>query len=223
MKKYVKLLFLIVLVFTFTGCNKETMYTDYEVKFKNEYESLNGKANEKGEEYKNVSIDDDNNVTYIDENKVIDILENGTGVIYFGFPECPWCRNAVPVLISAADEVGMDIYYFNALSIRDVKELDEYGDIITTKEGTKEYYKIIELLGDNADTYSGLDDESEKRLYFPTVVFVRDGEILGLHSGTVDSQEDPYVDLDENQTEELLNIYINYMHEVLNNYCDEKC
>lgn len=221
MKKYSKILFLLTFIVILTGCNSSKNISD-SVKFKNEYESLNGKTNDNNKKYKSITIDEDNSVTYIDSKKTIEILEKGTGVIYFGFPECPWCRNAVPILIDAARETGSDIYYFNALSIRDIKELKD-EEIVTTKEGTEDYYKILELLSDKADTYSGLNDESIKRLYFPTVVFVRDGEVLSLHSGTVESQTDPYVSLTTDQKDELLNIYMDGMHEVLNDFCDEKC
>lgn len=221
MKKYKYLLFLLVFMIILTGCSKKEM-TD-SIKFKEEYESLNGKTNDNNKKYKTLNISEDNNIIYSSVDEIINILESGTGVIYFGFPECPWCRNAVPVLLDAADETGSDIYYFNALSIRDTKELDEDGNVITTKEGTDKYYKILELLGDNADIYSGLNDESIKRLYFPTVVFVLDGEVLYHHTGTLDSQEDPYISLTDDQKEELLNIYIDHMHEVLNDFCDESC
>jgi len=221
MKKYNYLLLLLLFLVVITGCNKKEV-TD-SIKFKNEYESLNNKTNDNNKKYKNLSISEDNSIIYSNEDEIIKLLKNGTGVIYFGFPECPWCRNAVPVLLDAALETGTDIYYFNALSIRDIKEKDEDGNIITTKEGTDKYYKILELLGEEADTYSGLDDESIKRLYFPTVVFVLDGKILYHHTGTVDSQKDPYVSLTKDQKEELLNIYIDHMHEVLNDLCDDKC
>ena len=45
------------------------------------------------------------------EEEIFDILD-GTGIIYFGFPECPWCRNAVPVLLDAAEEVGIEKIYY---------------------------------------------------------------------------------------------------------------
>ena len=106
------------------------------LKFKQEYESLNEVRN--GEkEYTSITIPDDNPMIYSSYEDIEKIITNGTGVIYFGFPKCPWCRNAVPVLIDAAKEVGLDkIYYFNALEIRDIKSLDQDGNIITEKEGT---------------------------------------------------------------------------------------
>ena len=68
------------------------------IKFKEEYERLNGKKSESGT-YLKVKIDKDNPMIYANIEDVQKLLENGTGVVYFGFPECPWCRNMVPNLI----------------------------------------------------------------------------------------------------------------------------
>ena len=109
------------------------------IKFKEEYESLNGKENDNGKEYLNVSVDSSNPIVYSSFQEIYDVIEKGTGIIYFGFRECPWCRNAVPVLLDAAKELNVNkIYYFNALSIRDKKHLDDNGNIITDEEGTEE-------------------------------------------------------------------------------------
>lgn len=194
------------------------------IKFKAEYESLNGKLNSNNKEYVNVKVDEDNPYVYATYDEVMDILKNGTGVIYFGFPECPWCRNMVPVLSDAAKELGIKkIYYFNALDMRDVKSLDDNGNIVTDKEGTKEYDELVKTLYDVLTPYEGLNDDSIKRLYFPTVVFVKDGKILNAHIGTLDSQEDPYVVLNKEQKNELKNIYIDNINKVYDILCDEAC
>ena len=193
-------------------------------KFKAEYESLNGKKNKNDKEYVHVEVNNKNPYVYATYDEVIDLIKKGTGVIYFGFPECPWCRNMVPVLADAAKEMGIDkIYYFNALDIRDIKSLDKDGKVITEKEGTNEYYKLISLLGDSIGTYAGLNDESIKRLYFPTVVFVKDGKILSSHIGTLDSQVDPYKVLNNKEKNELKEIYMNGINKVYEIVCDEAC
>ena len=216
---------LLIIIIAVFGLNKNsnTEVKDA-VKFKEEYESLNGQKNDNGKEYVNISVDEENPFVYASYDEVVDIIENGTGVIYFGFPECPWCRNAVPVLIDAAQELGVDkIYYYNALSIRDTKSLDENGNIVTDKKGTDEYYKLVDLLSNVLTPYEGLNDESIKRLYFPTVVYVKDGEVLASTIGTVDSQEDPYIKLTNDQYNELKNTYMDNMNKVYNILCDEAC
>jgi len=191
------------------------------VKFKEEYEAINGeKIN--GKVALTMDIPEENNVKYASFDEIMDVLESGTGVIYFGFPECPWCRNAVPVLIDAVNKMEVDtIYYFNAYEMRDQKELKN-GEIITTKEGTKEYYKLVEALDEVLEPYEGLEDDSIKRLYFPTAVFVMGGKIVDAHISTVESQEDPYKGLTEDEEEELFNIYTNAIEKIYG-VCDESC
>ena len=177
-------------------------------RFKSEYESLNNQLKSNGvDKHLEISIPDENNIEYIDSTRAKQILTNGTGVIYFGFPECPWCRNLVPTLIDVANENGQGkILYLNNKEERDIKKLDEEGNIATEKEGTDNYYEILNLLGENASTYNGLEDETIKRLYFPTVVFVKNGEIVAFHEGTVDSQEDASVMMTVEQQKELKKI-----------------
>lgn len=194
------------------------------VKFKNEYETLNGKTNDYNKEYLAVKIDSDNPIVYATYEDVMNLLDDGTGIIYFGFPECPWCRNAVPVLLDAAKELSIDkIYYFNALDIRDKKHLDEEGNIVIDEEGTEEYKKLVQRLYEVLPVYDGLNDETIKRLYFPTVVFVKDGNIIGLHTSTVTSQEDPYVGLTDAEYNELKQIYSDYINETYDILCDQSC
>lgn len=194
------------------------------IKFKEEYESLNETKDRNGKEYIKVNIDEKNPIVYADYEKVVDLIKNDTAVIYFGFPECPWCRNAVPVLLDTAKELGIEkIYYYNALSIRDKKSLDESGNIVVEEEGTKEYKELVELLYDYLPVYDGLNDETIKRLYFPTVLFVKDGKIIGLHNSTVESQKNPYDGLNKEQYEELKIIYYDYLNKTFEIFCDDAC
>lgn len=194
------------------------------LKFKEEYESLNSKDNGYGGKYLNIELLEDNVIKYASFEEIIDLIDNGTGVIYFGFPECPWCRNAVPSLLEAADSTGLEtLYYFNAVDIRDQKVLDANGKIVTKKEGTKEYKELLEKLDDYLLPYDGLEDDSIKRLYFPSVYFIKDGVVIGKHIDTVESHIDASKALDEEQKLELKTIYEEKMLEVLDTACDKEC
>ena len=82
--------------------HKEIKETDA-IKFKNEYESLNGYKNENSDkEYMKVEIDSENPIVYKTGQEILDILKKENAIVYFGFALCPWCRNAVPVLLDAA-------------------------------------------------------------------------------------------------------------------------
>ena len=40
--------------------------------------------------------------------------EKGSGILYYGRTNCPWCQRAVPVLDDVAQETGVTIYYIDA-------------------------------------------------------------------------------------------------------------
>ena len=143
MKKKLLLIIPIIFAILITGCTKKEIDGE---KFAKEYNT----------------VDENNYFVYRNIDEITKILENGTGVVYLGFPECPWCQAYVPILNEVADIEGLEkIYYFNILEDR--------------KNNTKEYQKIVELLHD----YLQYDDEGNKRLYVPAVIFVSKGEVVG--------------------------------------------
>lgn len=218
LKIVLSLIVLVIAIITFIFLKPESMSN----RFKLEYESLNGQKTDDGREYMEVNINNDNKIIYADYDTIFDVLE-GTGVIYFGFPECPWCRNAVPVLLEAAEESGIEqIYYLNNHDDRDTKVLKD-GEVITEKEGTSNYNKLLEKLEDKASVYEGLEDETIKRLYYPTVVFVKNGEITDYIEGTVESHEDPYTPLTKDQRQELKDKYKSAINNLLSCEQNSKC
>lgn len=191
--------------------------------FRDEYECLNGVINPNNNRvYPNVSIPSDNRVVYSNYDEILDVLDNGTGVIYLGYPECPWCRNAIPVLVDAVKNSSVEkIYYMNMKNERDQKDIDvETLQVKTIKEATPGYYKLLEKLDKFLDEYTVTKDEieyslGEKRIYVPIVIFVKNGEVIGVHADTVSSQTDPYVKLNSEQVEELKSIYNKYLVELV--------
>ncbi|MFN8049696.1 MAG: hypothetical protein U0P48_14145 [Ancrocorticia sp.] len=176
--------------------------------FITEYEELNGQESSGENTYMEMDIPDNHRFVTASEEQVRELLTDGDGAIYFGFPQCPWCRNAVPVMNEAAEAVNLDeIYYVNVYDMRDQKARNEDGEIVTDKEGTEFYYYLLEELGDQAPEYSSLEDPTERRITVPLVAVVVGGNVVTTHLGTVDSQEDPYVPLTTEQHDELLETY----------------
>lgn len=201
------------------------------ISFKNEYESLNGVQRDKdGKTIKSISINENNPVDILTEEETISLLEGKTGIIYFGFADCPWCRSLLPVLLKTLDNMGIDkLYYLNIGSIRDTLSLTDDDKVEVKEEGSKGYYRILELLDSVLEPYylTNKDgkkiDTLEKRLYAPTLVFVKDGKIEGIHVGTVDSQNSGYDDLTNEQQEELQNTIMDLVRKVYDVNCDEAC
>ena len=216
MKKFI---YLILSALLLVGCVNESDA----FRFKKEYESLNGKENDKGRDYINVMIPENNPMVYADLDTILEVIET-EGIIYFGFDECPWCRNALPVLIDAAYEKSVDkIYYYDIKDIRDTLKLNDDGTITTEKEKSEEYQKIYDALYDSLNVYEGLEDETIKRLYAPTVFFIKHGKVLSMHESTVESQVDSNVPMTNDQKAELKKIYLDGIDSVNKEVCDLKC
>lgn len=115
----------------------------------------------------------DNVFVYRSAEEIIKILENGTGIVYLGFPECPWCKAYVKYLNEVAMEEEIEkIYYYNILKDR--------------KDNTEEYKKIVSLLDENL-LY---DEEGNRRVFVPDVSFILNGEIIGHDNETSVITED---------------------------------
>lgn len=226
---------LIILIFvgtrTFKEKKQENPKSSDAIIFKTEYESLNNVVREKdGKTIKEINIKSDNPVDILSEEEAIKFMETGTGIIYFGFPDCPWCRTMLPVLLSTLDNMSIGLLsYLNVYNIRDTLTLGENNKVEVKEEGTKGYKRILELLDNELSPYylTNSDnkkiDTKEKRLYAPTVVGFKNGKVVAFHEGTVKSQKDPYENLTEEQINELSNIFTNMINKVYNTNCDEAC
>ena len=128
-------------------------------KFENENNKMTD-AEKFKKEYPGVT---ENNIfVYSNTTEIINILKNGTGVIFLGFPDCKWCQTYAPMLNNIASEAGIEkIYYLNILNDR--------------KNETKDYQTITKLLDENMLC----DDEGNKKIYTPDVTIVKNGKIIG--------------------------------------------
>ncbi len=204
------------------------------MKFKKEYEAYNNKEREDdlGHYFQELNIPEDNPMKYVTAKEAVDILDHGTGILYFGYPTCPWCRNAVPVLMDAVKESNFkNIYYLNVNLYKNVYAIQD-GEVVKIKEEKEGYYDLLKALDNVLEpfTLQGPDGKiyeiGEKRIYVPMMVFVKNGKIIGTHVGTVtlEGSQTKYDALKENQYKELFKIYEDYIAEISeNDYCDEDC
>lgn len=188
MKKLVALLLTFLLVIT--GCTVTKVKDDTEtdaIKFSKEYPSVS-----------------ENNVyKYATFDNVIDTIKAGSGIIYLGFPTCPWCKEATPVLNEAAKN-------------RDVKEILYYNFKDIRQNNTEEYQELVSLLED----YIGEDAEGNKRIGAPTVVFVQNGKIKGVHIDTVEGHDATERKMTTEEVRVLKQTYTDLIDKVYNDECD---
>lgn len=216
---------LMLVLMSLVACTQQPVVPATDQSVKTAFEALNGQTASNGQTYLEVHIPEDSLFVPINEEDALQLLESGTGVIIFEFPECPWCRNMMPVVNEAAKEMALSkLYTFNIRGERNQIILGDDGELVTVNEGTEFYRKVLDLLGESASVYDGLNDESIRRIYAPTVFVIVDGEVISSHISTVDSQTDPLTPLTDAQHQELLDIYKG-MFEVISPVClpDEAC
>lgn len=204
MKKKVLLIIIVILTLLVTGCStkEKKELTDAE-KFKQEYESINNKKNKKsGKNNREVTISKDNPIIYSNAEEIVDKIDKQKSfIVYFGFKDCPWCRSIIEELIKSAKEKEVStIYYVDISKIRDEKEVDEDGNINTTKEGSEAYQTLLKQLDGVLEDYTLTKDDKEisaeeKRIYAPNLVAVTNGKALQLETGISDDLKDPYAKL----------------------------
>lgn len=94
--------------------------------------------------------------------------EGGSGIVYYGYDDCPWCERAVPVLNEAARETEITVYY-----------VDVYGVFQPTRE---QFDKLLTYIEDALVE----DDAGEKSFFVPLMMGVKDGVMTDSHVALVD-------------------------------------
>lgn len=200
-------------------------------KFKREYEKLNN-TKSGANTYQDLKIPKKNKIKYISIEEAIDVIQNKKGLIYFGFPNCPWCRGIVPTLIDTVEKSYLEnLYYVDMTDKRDIYELED-DTPIKKEEGSEDYKNLLDVLDNHLEEYvikdkNGLEyPVGEKRLYVPLVIAVKDGFVVDSHSGSVDLEENktPYDSLNETQLSELEAIFTRMIDKTKDEgVCDEYC
>ena len=111
-------------------------------------------------------------------------------VFYIGHDYCAWCMDLFPVLMDVINEYDLTVIYVN-----DAEEFDK---------GIFES-NIFSSFIDNFYDYLEYDENYEKELYVPFVVFVREGKVIFSNIGTVDNHDAYEQPLSKAQTKKLTN------------------
>ena len=207
---------LIVGLLVFYICTKEDSDA---VKFKKEYESYNNviwKDNNISGKYFELNIDKNNPIVYLNDDTVLKAMKNGSKIIYFGFPNCNWCRSMVPVLLEVSKDNGLEkVYYY---PFRDLRNRYEKGD----PKAEKIYDEIVKLMGNNISTdFDSGKKKGKKKITAPTVIVTNKGKVIAYHKDTVDSHRDYSKKLDQKQENELYKIYEDMVLDLI--MCKDDC
>lgn len=145
-------------------------------------------------------VDENNVFVYKTVDEIIKIMEHGTGVVYLGYPECPWCQAYVRYLNEVAKEVEIDkIYYCNTKEVKE-NNMDKYYQLISILDGHLQY-----------------TNEGEQWIYVPNVSFHINGKIIGNNYETskdTHNLKEPKEYWTEEEVQDLKNTLKKYMEEV---------
>ena len=103
-----------------------------------------------------------NRFVYASNKEVLNIFDGGSGVVFLGFPQCPWCQHLSEHVDRAARAEGVDKVYY--LNIRDARA-----------SNNEVYQKLVKKL----EPYLDKDDNGKPRIFVPDVSIVKDGKIIG--------------------------------------------
>lgn len=111
-----------------------------------------------------------------------------TALYFLGYEDCPWCDDALPVLVEEAKQMNIKVHYINTKGL---------------KNDTQNYQKMQDLLNPILD--------SDKKIYFPNVIAIKDGKIVQNHIGTVDDYNPSEREMTNKEKEKLKGIYNDLM------------
>lgn len=218
-KTILSLLAFILICFSLTGCGEKTEEENKKdiepnknevqeisdsMKFKEEYEKINGEKNSSGKEHRTLSIPENNPFVYTTAEEIVEKIENKeTFYVYFGSSYCPWCRSVMEKFIEVAKKNNIDkVYYVDIWDgdhieiLRDTYELNDDGKPELVKEGGKGYKELLKYF-DNVLSDYNLTDEAgkkvsvgEKRIFAPNFIYVKDGKAKKLIEGISEKQKD---------------------------------
>ncbi|MDD6403340.1 MAG: hypothetical protein PUG33_04265 [Mollicutes bacterium] len=202
MKKKVFLILILFIGLFVTGCsanNKDAL------KFKEEYEKINGdKTSYSDNKYRTLKIDKNNPYVYSSAKEILEKINNKeTFYVYFGSSYCPWCRSVIEKSIESAQKNNIKkIYYvdiwngFHNEILRDTYKLNDKNEAEKEKDGTKEYYKLLEKFDNLLEDYTLTTDDGEevkvgeKRIFAPDFIYVENGVAKKITSATSENQKD---------------------------------
>ena len=119
------------------------------------------------------TIEKDNPFVYVGSSKVLEILNNETGIILVGFSSNAWMQEYVRQLYPILKENNITkVYYYDVIEDRTKK--------------TKNFRQIEDLLS----KYLKITDMGAEYLFTPALIFVKDGKIVNYDDETSLSEAD---------------------------------
>lgn len=154
---------LVILAFIYLGTKDYNLVT-----YATDGERFNGDYNE---------IPRNNPFVYLNSTELIELLNNGSGIVFMGNKENVWSESYAKYLYEIAEYLGLkEIYYYDVKKVKLLKNRNYYN-IINALEG-----KLIET------------DDSVNNLFSPSLYIIKDGKVVFYDNTTAVVNNDLEVD-----------------------------
>lgn len=109
----------------------------------------------------------------INYEQLMALFNEGSHIVYLGFPRCPWCMEYVVYFNEVAKELNKSIHYYDFQDIRKI----ENGALTVEFQGLVDKIDPIHLKETTSlgTTYPWL--------FAPTILIIKEGVVIGSHSG----------------------------------------
>ena len=112
-------------------------------------------------------VEEGNLFHFSDATEILNIINGRSGIILMGFPLNKWTNYYADILDEVSRSLGVEkIYYYDFLKDRD--------------ESNGTYETIVNKFS----LYATVDDEGTRDLHAPTVVIIKNGEVIGYFDET---------------------------------------
>jgi len=119
--------------------------------------------------------------------EALELLEEEfEGIIYFGFPGCPYCQAAIPLMHEASQNAGVDIFYVSrAHDLREGEWLEWDAEMAwwLYNNGVP-YMRWINEDGELVDVDAEEEEGYRPNINVPQIIHLREGAVVDTHRGT---------------------------------------
>ena len=127
------------------------------------------------------------------QDAVTKIKNKEAAIFYFGYPTCPWCIDAVPVMNEVAKETNHFIYYIN------------------TKEASNEERDALKEV---VPELWQMGDDGKEHFYVPQTIAVQEGKLVSSNMGTVASHNAHERKMTSDEVAQLKKIYTKMFNKI---------
>ena len=152
-------------------------------------------------------LENDKQINYLNSKNFDELCTKGNGIFLLCHYEFKACQDIMRIV---NENDHNTINYYDILNDRDEISMDTNDNIIKIEDGSYIYKKLLKIFDDFLPKYSLLlEDKSykkidEKRLYMPTLIYLKEGTIIDIIVGDEKSELESFK-IDEGRIKEFIN------------------